>query len=135
MLIAFCGTDGSLLEPPAVMETEAWLHIETLLDPLLHCLKRTRQEAGFPVEHTTHAFHATDSYHKHKNKLASLYNRIWPELYVHPWHLTPKAGCQGARHLPPFSSRCLITGEPVHDIINLRRLISPYKCDGQDFFP
>ena len=38
VLIAFCGTDGSLLEPPAVMETEAWLHIETLLDPLLHCL-------------------------------------------------------------------------------------------------
>ena len=35
VVIAFCGVDGSLLEPVVAKETEAWADIESVLKPLL----------------------------------------------------------------------------------------------------
>jgi hypothetical protein len=133
VVVAFCGTDGSLMRPPVLRATEAWPDLESILRPLLGRLKAARVRAGFPIEHTLPAFHATDSYHKHKNLLAKIYRDVWPELRVHVMHATPKAVATGAQVVRTASPACLITGEPMHDIIALRKLVSPWKHDGRDF--
>ena len=80
-------------------------------------------------------FHSTDVFHKHRKKLCRLYTSIFGELRVGVDTVTPK-GAAVRRHLLPrgrIKKCCLITGEPFHDILNLRKLVSPRCNDARDF--
>jgi hypothetical protein len=50
VVIAFTGLDGSLLVPPAIVSTESWPDIDSLLKPLLDELKAARLRAGCCLE-------------------------------------------------------------------------------------
>ena len=117
--------------------TEDWPDIKTVLLPLLRDMKAARLSTppkGMAVEHTIPVFHATDSYHKHRHLLKALYNEVWPELAIETTAPTPKGAASGA-HTHPYggsSGYCMVTGEPMHDIINLRKAASRTKNDYWD---
>ncbi|CAJ1370556.1 unnamed protein product [Effrenium voratum] len=80
--LGWCGVDGSLLAPVSLAEAESWPCVEASLGPLLRKIKRARLQAGFSLEESLPCFHATDSYHKHRQKLCKLYGRVWQDLRV-----------------------------------------------------
>ena len=90
VVIAFCGLDGSLLEPPVSRETEDWSDIESVLRPLLQDLKAARLNAGISLDLSIPVFHSTDSYRKHHRLIKELYSEIWPDLALTATGLTPK---------------------------------------------
>ena len=87
-----------------------------------------------PAECTIPVFHATDSYRKHHKKLKALYDEVWPELAIQANAATPKGDALRAELHPYGGSNgfCSVTGEPMHDIINLRRVASRAKNDYWD---
>lgn len=137
VVIAFCGVDGSLMQPVVPKLTEDWPDIEAVLKPLLEDLKATRFDAGFSLEQTVPVFHSTDVYHKHKYKVEALYSKVWPEFRVQTESVTRKGDALSANIESVTAGRergiCTITGEPFHDIIALRKLVSPHKNDSRDF--
>ena len=87
-----------------------------------------------PGECTIPVFHATDSYRKHHRKLKALYDEAWPELAIQATAPTPKGDAASAGLHPYGGSNglCSVTGEPMHDIINLKRAASRAKNDYWD---
>ena len=76
--------------------------------------------------------HSTDSYGKHRLQLCSFYARMYPELGATVTSATPKGDAlRSVAHLPASPTR--IIGEPVHDIIALRRLVSTSANDCSNF--
>jgi len=134
VVLGFCGVDGSLLEPVVARETEDWPDIKSALAPLLCGLKKARTEAGLAGDYSVPVFHATDSYRKHRQMLNDLYHEIWPEHAVRTSAGTPKGDVSHAAVQPwaGASGLCSVTGEPQHDIISIRRLISPSMNDRKD---
>ncbi len=136
VVLAFCGTDGSLLQPVTLHKAESWADIQSVLVPLLMEIKRARLEFNLSMEDSMPAFHATDSYGKHRLLAAKCYERCWEELRVKSVAPTPKVDCVSAVVAPAAEAdvgrRCLITGEPFHKVISLRKLISPSSPDARD---
>ena len=136
--LAWCGVDGSLLAPVSVAAGESWPCIEADLKPLLQKIKQTRLEAGFSLEESLPCFHATDSYHKHRAKISKLYGKVWQDLRAQGQSSTP---CRDAFGQVEVSSEDAsrvhwlfrVTGEPMHDLFNLRRLASPAANDCRTF--
>ena len=136
--LAWCGVDGSLLAPVSLAATESWPCIEADLKPLLQKIKQTRLEAGFSLEESLPCFHATDSYHKHRIKISKLYGKVWQDLRAQGQSSTP---CRDAFGQVEVSSEDAsrvhwlfrVTGEPMHDLFNLRRLVSPAANDCRTF--
>ena len=62
VVIAFTGLDGSLLVPPAIVSTESFPDIGSLLAPMLEALKAAHLRAGCSLEDIIPVFHATDNY-------------------------------------------------------------------------
>ena len=124
MVIAFCGLDGSLLEPPVSRETEDWPDIESVLRPLLQDLKAARLNAGISLDLSIPVFHSTDSYRKRHILIKKLYSEIWPDLALTATGLAPKGDAVRAEAHPYGGADGFfkVTGEPMHDIINLRRI-------------
>ena len=85
-------------------------------------------------ESTIPAFHATDSYRKHHQCLAKLYDEVWPQLALSADGRTPKGDALYASLHPYGGSNgfCTITGEPYHDSINLKKAASRGKNDYWD---
>ncbi len=89
--MAWCGTDGSLLAPVTLAQSEAFPAIQRDLDPLVDRMRRVRAQAGFPSERCVPVFHATDSYEKHRVKLRNYYNDKFADLGVVASYATPRA--------------------------------------------
>ena len=135
---AWCGVDGSLLVPVSFAQSESWHCIEASLAPLLRKLKQARLRAGFSLEDSIPCFHATDSYHKHRQKLCKLYGSVWKDLRVEGQAPTrcKDAFCQvGVISEEASQAKWLlrVTGEPMHDLFALRRLASPAANDCRSF--
>ena len=101
------------------------------MGPLIDNLKRDRLDAGLGLEASAPCFHSTDVYGKHRLKLTSFYSRKYPERSVEVDAPTPKADAARLVQLP---HACLteITGDPCHDVIAFRRLVSPSANDCRD---
>ena len=103
VIYAWIGIDGALLRPPAAMAGETWPDIRPHLEELVADIISHRKEAGLPGKACCPAFHATDSYSKHRLKLGSLYTRSLP-VGLRPVSSTPKGPAQsievGAEECP-----------------------------------
>ena len=73
-------------------------------------------------------FLSTNVYAKHRLRLAQLFGKVWSEMRVQAVSATCKGDAAGIairhRDANPAMLRCKITGEPLHDIIALRKLVS-----------
>jgi hypothetical protein len=138
-LIAFCGTDGSLLAPVTPMRGECWDDIELVLRPLLLSLISTRLQAGMTFEEALPTFIATDSYGKHRFKYRDLMRDVSQQLRLQPEGLTPRGSAAQLRILNedsnPADQLTTIAGEPYHDVIKVRTIVSPYANDHGTFVP
>ena len=76
--------------------------------------------------------HSTDSYGKHRQQREKFYISQCPEFCTHVESVTPKGD---AIRLVGQESRSptAITGDPVHDVIGMRRCVPAYANDAQDF--
>ena len=135
VVIAFCGTDGSLLDVPVPLPTEGFDHIQTVLEPLLREIQEVRLACGYSLLESQPVFHATDVYHIHDACLRRLYAKVWSGLRVATHGATPKGGVQRRTVLPPESvvDTCIPTGEPMHCIITARRLVCCFANDAWHF--
>ena len=115
VVVAFCGTDGSLLDVPVPLPTEGFDHIQAVLEPLLREIQEVRIACGYSLLESQPVFHATDVYHIHDACLRRLYAKVWSGLRVATHGATPKGGVQRRTVLPPESvvDTCIPTGEPM----------------------
>ncbi|CAJ1379993.1 unnamed protein product [Effrenium voratum] len=136
--LGWCGVDGSLLAPVSLAEAESWPCVEASLGPLLRKIKRARLQAGFSLQESLPCFHATDSSHKHRQKLCKLYGRVWQDLRVEgraPTRCKDAYGKIAVASEDGSLARWLfrVTGEPMHDLFALRRIASPAANDCRCF--
>ena len=105
--------------------------MKDVLEPMLRGVRAARSAAGCSLELTIPVFHATDTYHKHRNQLDALHAAVWQELRIRTDSNAPKGiapiASPSAYDTGASKALCRITGEPFHDIINLRRAASPHK--------
>ena len=135
VVLAFCGTDGSFLDVPVPMPSESWTNIKKVLCPLLAEIKDVRLERGYSLLDSLPVLHATDTFQRHAPGLRRLYASVWSGLALASEANTPKGHAKRRRILSPenYQTGCTITGEPMHCIINLRKLVSPQCNDARGF--
>lgn len=123
-LMGFTGVDGALLLPPTLIPQERWEDIETILRPYLAELQATRLQAGWQLTDTMPVFHCTDNYRRDWKGVARLYKEIWMALQVSADASTPKSTALRAKIMQWLSDYLIVTGDPEHDVIKLRKLLS-----------
>ena len=81
-------------------------------------------------------FHPADTFVKHRKVMKTCYADVWSEMRQKVLALTPKSNSFGVEWQSPtdanIGARCLVTGEPFHDLISLRRAVSTSAPDCQD---
>ena len=134
-MLAFCGADGSLLDVPQPTATESWRDIQPVLRPFLTELLEVRLACGYTIAEAIPVFHAMDVFHKHEKMLQRLYADVFSAVRLTVESDTPRGDARRRLALPQEHTEgvCLVTGEPFHDIINMRKLISPRCNDAPDF--
>ena len=136
-LIAFAGTDGSLLAPVFPAKAESWADIEAILKPLLLDLVRARLAHGLTYGEAFPVFVATDNYGKHRFLLQRLIGSLAAQFRMQPEGTTPRGPAVQINVLPegdgPTTELTEIAGEPYHDVINARRHASPKANDSYSF--
>jgi hypothetical protein len=89
------------------------------------------------IPHSIPVFHCTDVYGKHSCKLSQLYSRVWGDLRLQRAGASSKGDARrllaASREGLPQDGYCRIAGEPFHDVIALRKLVSPSCNDCCDF--
>ena len=117
---------------------EAWHDLESDLKPLLQGIKWARMQAGLSVDDSMPVFHATDTYGRHRRCIRKCYAEVWSEMRQKVLALTPKSDSFGVEWQSPeesnLGSRCMVTGEPFHDVISLRRAVATSAPDCRDLF-
>ena len=131
-ILAWCGTDGSLLKPWVLKPGESFEDQVTDLEPFLQTAKEIRMGFGMSWAESRPTAHATDTYNKHRQLWARVYDRVWCGQEVGFGSRTAKGDVCNIARCPENQGldTTLITGEPFHDIINLRRALPNL---GQDF--
>ena len=116
---AWCGADGSLLKP-----ISQYLWRNPKVCQRLRGL--VRQEHGLSAADTVRVLRSTDSYGKHRQKLAQFYVKHFQPLPITSVHATPTANADGARLPGDFQSTVAamvtVTADPQHDLFALRRV-------------
>ena len=102
--IAWCGVDGSLLQPMKLHRAEAWRELEADLTPLLRDIKRARMQAGYSVDDPMPVFHATDTYGRHRRCIRKCYAAVWSEMRQKVLSLTPRSNSYGVEWQSPEES-------------------------------
>ena len=131
VVLAWTGTDGSLLKPVALKRGETLKCIVEDLAPLLDSIKAARLAAGLPPEACAPVFHATDNFRSQRKRLRELYRQKWPELHTRVLARTPLGDAAGSADVGACPTE--ITGDPRHDVIALRKLVPPTCNDWRDF--
>ncbi|CAJ1434066.1 unnamed protein product [Effrenium voratum] len=129
-LMAWCGTDGSLLKPFVLTPGEAFQDQVRDLEPFLRAAKRIRMSHGMSSEESRPTVHATDTYGKHRLLWPPVYDQIWLEQEVEAVGRTKKGDVKTIHRRAAPSHVTMITGEPMHELINLRRVL---PRQGHDF--
>ena len=84
---AWCGADGSLLKPITLAKSESIPEITRDLAPWLQRMQEVRMNSGHSAEDCVPVFHSTDSYAKHRRKLASWYKKQFPAELIQTSHV------------------------------------------------
>lgn len=131
-ILAWCGTDGSLLKPFVLKPGESFEDRAADLEPHLQSAKGIRMAFGMSWAESRPTVHATDTYNKHRNLWPRIYDRVWCAQEVGFDSHTAKGDvCKINRdHAGQVFDNTMVTGEPMHDLINLRRALPNL---GQDF--
>lgn len=105
--------------------------------PMLDRMLQVRAAAGHPLEEIVPVFHATDSYRKHRLELMSFYKDYFLTAQLRASYSTPRADADAIRadryQDSPVPFYLKITGDPMHDVFNLRRLAKPQANDYSNF--
>ncbi|CAK0812479.1 unnamed protein product, partial [Prorocentrum cordatum] len=90
---------------------------------------------GYSADESQPVFCSTDNYEKHRLRLRGAFAKVWSGLRLVSDGVTPKAPASRKRVLASdrVPGRALITGDPQHCIIKMRRFVSPHSADGRDF--
>ena len=128
VILAWVGIDGALLRPVSPHPREDWPCISKDLGDMLDENKKDRLEAGMSLIECAPVAHATDSFGKHRLLLRELYKDKYCELGTKTESLTPKADALAAT---PRDYPCptIVTGDPLHDCLGLRRVVSSTSPD------
>ena len=130
--LAWTGTDGALLAPVSVAEGE---DIDSLLEdlrPLVLTIKEHRLNAGLSFDESRVVAHATDSFRKHAQRLRKFYSEIFAEGRLCATSDTPKATAARATAADhDDESATLVTGDPLHEVINFRKLVPAFANDAR----
>lgn len=129
-IIAWCGTDGSLLKLFVLAPGEAFEDQARDLEPFLRFAKKVRMEYGVSSSDARPTFHATDTYNKRRFLWPALYNKIRLDQQVIAIGRTNKGDVDKVRRSEAIEDRTVVTGEPMHELINLRRVL---PSGGKDF--
>lgn len=134
-MMAMCGVDGSLLSPVVARRAESWPELCGWMRPYLESLRDTRQAAGFSLVESMPVAHATDTYGKHRKKIRQLYSEVWALARLQTQSCTPRGDAVGVRVEATGSVQNLltVTGDPLHDVLALRRCAAPQAADCIDF--
>ena len=119
------------LAPPTIAHGESIEELLLDLRPLMMAIKEHRMAAGLTFEESMVVAHATDSWRKHRHKLQSFYEDIYAEGRIKARADTPKAESAVAEAGGQLLGT-LITGDPLHDVINFRKLVAAHACDATD---
>ena len=131
--LAWCGVDGCLMKPIVVAKAEAWEDLEIDLEDLISCLRDDLLVHGLSLSEAAPVFHSTDVFGKHRYKIEDFYKAQFPEESLVVDTLTPKGEALGAHVIPDADGPTMAVGEPVHDVIAVRKLASPAINDCSDF--
>ena len=130
-ILAFTGVDGALLAVPEATDGEGWRTLEPILEALLWKIKATRLEAGLSLLQSCPTFHCTDNFRAQRLKLEALYKRLWRDCAVGSQGNTKKGPAKRRRVQDP-GALTVVAGDPVHDLLALRRRVSTMACDSTD---
>ena len=131
-ILAWCGTDGSLLKPFVLKPGESFQDQAADLESYLQKAKGVRMAFGMDWAASRPTVHATDTYNKHRNLWPRVYDRVWRAQEIGFDSETAKGDvCKISRQdRSQVLDTTLVTGEPMHGLINLRRALPNL---GQDF--
>ena len=131
-ILAWCGTDGSLLKPFVLKPGESFEDQAKDLEPYLQTAKGIRMAFGMDWAASRPTVHATDTYNKHRNLWPKVYDRVWKAQEIGFDSEAAKGDVRkiNRQHGSQVLDTTLVTGEPMHDLINLRRALPNL---GQDF--
>jgi len=132
VVYGWSGTDGSPMKSVVAMKTEDWRDIEADLDPMVDEHMHARIAAGVPPNCVRVVAHPTDSYGKHRLKIRAFYRKKYKALHVHVESATPKADARALRAQGDAVDETVPTGEPYHDVIAFRKLVSSLDTDYND---
>ena len=76
VIYAWCGTDGSLLQPVKAYKRADWSSVRDDLEPMLASVRKFGLEEGLSTFDTLPVGHSTDSYNRDCKRLAELYDSI-----------------------------------------------------------
>ena len=122
VVLGFCGVDGVLLKPVRSFAGETLKDIESELGPMLDRLRESRLQQGFSLDQSAPVFHATDRYHPDRHGYARI-----------PAASIPKGVPTHAFNTDYSDGSFLIVGDPEHDLIALRKIVSPKLVDSHNF--
>jgi hypothetical protein len=132
-LIAWTGVDGCLLKPVAPSTGESFEELVLDLELMLDAMIAERRGSGLAGLLAAPVFHSTDVFGCHFKKLQRFYLQKLRDLDIQTETLTPKGDAVGASIQDCDVTRTMIVGEPVHDIINVRRAVTKKANDSSDF--
>ena len=131
VLRGFTGIDGALLQPVSPGVAESWAGIEATRHALVDDLMRNRLAAQLPRQAIAPVSHSADSYGKHYRKLRNFYAKKFLGHVAHAMADTPKGDARMV-HTPGFAeSPTEPAGDPMHDLLALRRLVLPMANDAR----
>ncbi|CAE7917875.1 unnamed protein product, partial [Symbiodinium necroappetens] len=131
---AWCGLDGSLLKPWVLCDGESFETQASDLRPYLEFGRDTRLAYGLTLPESRPVFHCTDSYNKHRQLWPSVYDAVWLGQTL---QLQKRKGDKITVSLDanvPPKAATIVTGDPRHDCINLRRALSNLSYDFADAY-
>ena len=131
---AWCGLDGSLLKPWQLCDGESFQTQASDLQPYLESGRDTRLAYGFTLAESRPVFHCTDSYNKHRNLWPSVYDTVWLGQTLQLQEGQRGNLTVGLAADVPQKAATLVTGDPLHDCINLRRALSHLSYDFADAY-
>ena len=101
------------------------------LVPLLEKIKACRMQGGCSARQAQPVAHCTDRFAAHRLLLQATYARIFQDASVAVASDTPK-GAARACHPAEAPALTTITGDPLHNLLNLQKKVS-YFCPGAQF--
>lgn len=124
------------MEAPFVVAPGEAFHDQVKdLEPFLRKAKSLRMTHGLSSTDSRPTVHATDTYNKHRLLWPPIYDKVWMEQQVDAQGHTKKGDvCKVQRSGVGESDATMVTGEPMHELINLRRVLPSVGHDFADIY-